>query len=260
MTIKVKQSATPAGKDWWKWSVWLEGDDKELGAIDSVKYTLHPTFPNPVRVVRSRGTKFRLTSGGWGEFDIHIELCYKDGRVRERKHWLKLEEDTGDRLRRHVRRQVNRILPGEEGGGAGEERRAVFISSSAAEMPLAMTLAKALGERGVEVLTAEEPPPGLPWGVHLDSQLQRADNAIFFLSERTSRWLTQEIKAVRSRDLPITTVVVAGHPVDLPPDLNGPGIYRLKIKQIPAEASDEQMLDEMRSIAKKLVKKIFPSM
>ena len=258
MTIKVKQSATPAGSDWWKWAVWIEGDDEELRAIDSVKYTLHPTFPNPVRVVKSRGKKFRLESGGWGEFDIHVELCYKDGRVSKRKHWLRLEEGAGGHIKAKVKKQVKKILPGAE--EAGGERRAVFISSSAADMPLAMTLGKALGERGVEVLTAEDPPPGLPWHVHLNSQLQRADNAIFFLSERTSRWLTHEIKAVRSRDLPITTVVVAGHPVEVPPDLTGPGIYRVKIKPMPAEASCEQTLEEMRTVAKRLVRKIFPSM
>lgn len=66
MTIQIKQQTVPKGKDWWEWSVWLEGDKKQLDAIDHVVYTLHPTFPNPVVRVSNRKTGFRLDSSGWG--------------------------------------------------------------------------------------------------------------------------------------------------------------------------------------------------
>jgi hypothetical protein len=260
MSIKVKQSATPSGKDWWRWSVWLEGDGDELAEVESVKYTLHPTFPNPVRVVKTRATKFRLSSAGWGEFEVYVEIRRKDGRVVERKHWLKLEEELSDRLQRKVKKGVKKILDGEaeRGGGAGAERRSVFISSSAADMPLARVLGEALQEKGVEVLAADE-SSSLPWNVFLNSQMKRADNAVFILSDSASPWVTQEIKAAHNHRLPVTLLVIAGRPVEIPPDLDGPGVARLKIKPVPAEAGDEEVREEMRAVAKRLVGKIFPN-
>ena len=64
MSIHVKQHVAPKWKDWWDWSVWLEGGKKELEAIERVTYTLDPTFPTPVVTVTDRKTGFRLNSSG----------------------------------------------------------------------------------------------------------------------------------------------------------------------------------------------------
>ena len=76
MSLKVKQETTYKGKDWWQWAVWLDGSANELDKISHVVYTLHPTFPTPVRRVDNRKEKFRLDSAGWGEFEIYMDIVY----------------------------------------------------------------------------------------------------------------------------------------------------------------------------------------
>lgn len=266
MSIRVRQSATPAGKDFWKWSVWLEGGKDELDKIESVKYTLHPTFPNPDRVVASRATNFRLSSKGWGEFNIYIEIRQKNGRVRKRQHWLKLEESRAPRaaetkggkkgvkkaVRKVIKKALAKTLAGADGGSAADaDRYCVFISSGAADMPFAKTLGDALAKRGLVVLMADE-ATSLPWEHHLRSQLERADSAVFVISDTTSRWLTQEIKAVRTHKLPITTVFIPGPDAKIPPDLMGAGTP-VKINPMPPDASDEMMSGEVENLAQRII-------
>jgi len=100
MSVHLQQGSHYEGEDWWKWWVWLDGPDSELDRIDHVVYTLHRTFPNPVRTINDRKSKFRLETGGWGNFRIFakivrkdqseekthcdLELRYQDGRVTGR--------------------------------------------------------------------------------------------------------------------------------------------------------------------------------
>jgi len=59
----------------------FDGSPEQLDAVESVEYTLHPTFPKPVRLVQERSTKFRLESSGWGSFLLRANLARKDGSV-----------------------------------------------------------------------------------------------------------------------------------------------------------------------------------
>jgi len=43
--------------------------------IDKVIFTLHPTFSNRVRVIKS--PPFEICEYGWGEFDIPIKIFFK---------------------------------------------------------------------------------------------------------------------------------------------------------------------------------------
>ena len=72
-------------------------DDAELDAIDHVVYTLHSTFPNPVRTVTDRRTRFRLETAGWGTFTIYARLVGK-GRGTEQllEHELDLRYPEDD--------------------------------------------------------------------------------------------------------------------------------------------------------------------
>lgn len=70
---RVEQSYKYLGDDYWDWSVWIESDDEsELSKISSVTYHLHNTFPNPVRSIKNRRSKFRLNTAGWGTFTIYL--------------------------------------------------------------------------------------------------------------------------------------------------------------------------------------------
>ena len=78
----------------WKWTIFIQAFPKVLDDIRSVEYTLHPTFPNPVRRVNSIGDSrfpFGLTTIGWGTFEISIEVIFRNGEVRHLKHMLTFE-------------------------------------------------------------------------------------------------------------------------------------------------------------------------
>lgn len=73
-----------------KWSIqitMLDSEGKEIPAkiLDKVTYTLHPTFANPIRVIKQQ--PFKIEEQGWGEFDIPISIHILgiNGKPGERK-------------------------------------------------------------------------------------------------------------------------------------------------------------------------------
>lgn len=94
-SLKIAQSQKYEESDWWSWSVWVEGPDKDLDEIKRVEYTLHPTFPDPVRTSTARKSKFKLSTAGWGVFPIYVRVERKDGSVVRLKHQLKLQYPDG---------------------------------------------------------------------------------------------------------------------------------------------------------------------
>ncbi|CAI5756441.1 unnamed protein product [Candida verbasci] len=60
-----------------KWTIsitMLDSQGKEVPAkvLDKVTYALHPTFANPIRVIKQQ--PFKVEEQGWGEFDIPITV------------------------------------------------------------------------------------------------------------------------------------------------------------------------------------------
>ena len=88
--LTIQQWEKYEGEKWWKWAVWVEGPDEALDRIDFVEWVLHPTFPNPVRTIDNRASKFRLDTGGWGVFWIRARVQLKDGQQTKLEHYLKL--------------------------------------------------------------------------------------------------------------------------------------------------------------------------
>jgi transcription initiation factor IIF auxiliary subunit len=64
---------------WWDWAIYINGTATELNQIKCVQYTLHPTFPNPVRMVCS--PPFQLSARGWGTFVVGVTIFFKDGQT-----------------------------------------------------------------------------------------------------------------------------------------------------------------------------------
>jgi len=96
--LTIQQMQRYEGDDWWTWAVWVDGPDEALDRIDFVEWTLHPTFPNPVRRVRDRDSKFRLETGGWGTFPILARVRMKEGtaeRELKLRHELELSYPDG---------------------------------------------------------------------------------------------------------------------------------------------------------------------
>lgn len=61
-----------------------------LSQVNSVTYTLHETFPDPVRHVTDRESGFKLKSKGWGEFQVKVEIYLENREKLTEYHWLEL--------------------------------------------------------------------------------------------------------------------------------------------------------------------------
>ncbi|SRR5712672_1759655 len=88
--MKIAQREEYQGDDWWEWAVWIEGKPEEIKSIQSVAYTLHPSFRDPIRTVTNPRTKFRLDGEGWGGFVMAARVETKSGETRVLKHELEL--------------------------------------------------------------------------------------------------------------------------------------------------------------------------
>lgn len=194
MTLRIEQDAAYKGQDRWEWSVWIEGPSEELARVESVTYHLHPTFPDPVRVVANRRSKFRLSTAGWGMFTLRAEIVLKDGRVLKRSHDLVLEYPE---------------TPAEQKAGeAGERNPSVFIASSVADRPVVSALRGALEERGVTLIDDSEIQSGLPWEASIERALRSTDAIIAVVSDITSPSVESEIRMARAMNVPVLPVHV----------------------------------------------------
>lgn len=82
------------GNGQWKWTIFIDAPEKAIEDIRCVEYTLHPSFPNPVREVCDRGTgphAFALSAIGWGVFKISIRVIHNNGKIHLLKHMLTFE-------------------------------------------------------------------------------------------------------------------------------------------------------------------------
>jgi len=95
LNIKIDQGQEYVGNELWKWAVWLDGPEHDLDQIDHVTYTLHPTFPNPIRESVDRESKFRLEAMGWGGFPLKATIVRKDGLKEQMVHNLILKYPDG---------------------------------------------------------------------------------------------------------------------------------------------------------------------
>lgn len=77
----------------YEWRISVDLPDDALDKIESVQYTLHETFTNPVRIIRDRASKFSLTMIGWGIFEIPVELRLKDGSTVRTSYHLRFDID-----------------------------------------------------------------------------------------------------------------------------------------------------------------------
>lgn len=186
MSIQIAQSCAPAGKDHWKWSVWLDGTPEELDGVDHVVYTLHPTFPEPVRRIADRETAFRLSSAGWGEFSIHAAVHYRDGRVDKLDHWLVLGG---------MSRSGKEAVPAPR----------IYLSFGLADAPAAKAILAALHHAGVEVRTSDQmvdAHAGMPFEQVVTQQLQSVSRAVFLVSRHSSPWLKREAELAGRLGIP----------------------------------------------------------
>jgi hypothetical protein len=221
MPIQIAQSAVPTGKDRWTWSVWLEGSDAELDGVDHVVYTLHSTFSQPVRRVDDRATRFRLDSGSWGEFSIHVAVHHRRGRVEKLRHWLQL---------------AWKAQPPPEPA----RRPRVYLSYGLADAPAAAAIGSLLRDKeGIRVMTSEEVADStseMPFDRLIQETLKSATHAVFLMSPNASPWIRREAEIAESLGTP-RAYVTGGD--DAPPIQEGPMVAALQVKGLePGNAAE----------------------
>jgi transcription initiation factor IIF auxiliary subunit len=84
--ISADNTAKDLGNGRWSWTVFIKAPPEVLQDIQSVQYTLHPTFPYPVQRVNTIGDPkqpFALSATGWGTFPIQIRVFTKDGQTHD---------------------------------------------------------------------------------------------------------------------------------------------------------------------------------
>ena len=208
MSLRIKQEATYTGSDWWKWSIWLDGPAEELDQVDHVVYTLHPTFPSPVRRVTDRESNFRLESAGWGEFEIYLEIFLKDGQTRKRRHRLRFRysDPKGSVAKRGT--PTPEVPP---------QMLRIFLSYGVADVPIARIVRATLRKRGFEVMTADDmAAEGVPFEQRVDDLIRRSDAAIFIISGRPSLWVMKEIDIALDRKIRHIVPVMVGESGPIP--------------------------------------------
>lgn len=192
LQLRLKNSSAWQGKDRWKWSVWVEGKQESLEQIEHVEYILHPTFPEPERLITNRASKFKLESKGWGEFMIHANIITKTGRTLRLNHWLKLSDGES----------------GDEGQGVQTEKPSVFLSYSKADYPLAAELSRFLEARGLQVLSENQVKPDEPIHSAVRSLIGRADVVLALIAQEPSSWVLAEIAEAEKQQIPILPMLL----------------------------------------------------
>ena len=199
--IDIQQTASQADDGRWHWSVWIDGPDAELDQVESVEWVLHPTFPNPVVLVKQRRTKFRIGRTGWGEFEINANVTAKDGSRQHLKHRLRLAES---------------------GAGSAQqtsgERPAVFVSASVADAGWEDAVQDALVRRGFRVLTANDVPAGIPVEAAISAALDKASAVVGIFSDKPGSWAEREVMKAMEKDISVFPIAV-GSRAEIPSEL-----------------------------------------
>ena len=72
------------GKPHYQLFIELASDtDPNLANVQSVEYTLHPTFKNRVRTSTDRGQNFRIEIKAWGTFVVKVTVTTTDGKKQD---------------------------------------------------------------------------------------------------------------------------------------------------------------------------------
>jgi hypothetical protein len=189
--------AQPLSGENWAWSIWVDGPAESLDEIESVQYHLHHTFKDPVRVVKDRASNFKLRSSGWGEFTVYAEVTKKSGEKLRLERWLVFEPAASPGTDRKPR---------------------VFISASAVERPLLVSIRRFLEPQGIEVVSSDYIAAGTSWITACRETLARIDLAAFVISSDGLRGFAQEeVQLARELNVPIVPLLIGN--ASLPPDL-----------------------------------------
>jgi hypothetical protein len=217
MTIKIAQQARPKDQTYWDWSVWVEGSDAELNQVKDVVWKLHPTFVEPVQRATSRRDKFKLSTSGWGEFQIVAEVNKKDGKKQQLRHWLRFD-DVPEQSKSSAR--TKKVPPARLKGRLSSPRPQVFVSYTRDNAQLANHLVKELGAHDIDAILDVNIAPGMDFQRWVTDTIMESDAVVVLVPNRANAWVDTEVRAATSAKVPIIPVVFDdGSMPPLPPSL-----------------------------------------
>ncbi|MBL6617010.1 MAG: TIR domain-containing protein [Reyranella sp.] len=197
MTLVIAQQSKPKDESHWSWSVWLEGAPSELDNVAEVIWKLHPTFSPSVVRRDTPANKFKLSSSGWGEFQIVAEVKMKVGRKKVLQHWLKLAEGAPSK---EAMAKAATKTP------AKQARPTVFLSYSVDNANLASHVARVLQDKEYEVARDIDIPAGVSIQDWTKEQIAKSDAVIVLGAEQTSLYQTREAAFAQSAGKPVIRV------------------------------------------------------
>lgn len=207
MRLQTRASAAKDQTGWWKWSVWVEAEPTTLKKIMQVTYTLHPTFPDPVRVVQGAARKFRLDSGGWGEFMIHAVVEMRGGAKKKLSHWLRLSDEAPAKTPR-PRKGSRRVAGPPSGLDEVEGAPRVLVLHALREALVADGIARHLEKASIRVDTSRDLNPKLPFKISLERALSGAAAAVVVIGKEMPSDLLGGIDIVLNAKVRVVPVVV----------------------------------------------------
>lgn len=163
-SVALSNTSHYVGDDRWDWTVFVQGTPTALARIKCVEYTLHPTFPNPVRLVcdRGKGTQaFALSSNGWGEFTIAARVIRQDGGVQALSYRLRLQPAVSEAARASApaRPQPAAIAAPRQQAPAAARTQAITPQGVSAGEPSCATLVTLAARHGSVVRVGQSVPP-----------------------------------------------------------------------------------------------------
>jgi hypothetical protein len=194
--LHLQSRSEPLNGEWWNWAVWLEGPPEVLDRVGSVRYALHPSFPDPVRAVTDRSTKFRLEAKGWGEFAIAATVTMNDATEITLERWLSLET---------------------RGGGTAEAaalpRPRVFLSYGGLDRPLVAPIVERLQREGLDVASSDTIPAAESVARSVGEALQKADILAVVTHGDLRGWAQEEVAYARDRGKPVVSILIGASEV-----------------------------------------------
>ena len=197
MTLEIAQQSKPQDERHWSWSVWLEGSPSELENVSEVIWKLHPTFSPSIVRRDTPANKFKLSSSGWGEFQIVAEVKMKVGRKKVLQHWLELASGAPSK---ESMANAAAKMPDKDA------RPTVFLSYSVDNANLASHVAKALEDNKYQVARDVDIPAGVSIQDWTKEQINKSDAVIVLGAEQSSLYQTREAAFAQSAGKAVISV------------------------------------------------------
>jgi hypothetical protein len=200
MSYRIAQDFEYIGKDYWRWSAWIEAEDAELDQVEEVVWILHPSFRRPRRIATERSDKFRLKTAGWGTFLLRAEVVLQDRSRKPLKHYLRLEYPESSETDDSPRSATSSHRP-----------PTIYLSYSTQDSRVAAKVRAGLESAGVEVLDQTRLGPDEPLTEALQRMIVRSEAVVGLVGDdEISPWVDAEIKAALASSKPALVLLTSG--------------------------------------------------